>query len=404
MRRKKSDQRLERFLTYSLLLHVFILAMGAVPFFTSKENNLLLTDIQIAGEGELGDLLESPQRELPEISNAVENKSEAVVPVEETQQEIQRKEIQQIFEPLESADQEEISKDTTDTTHDNVISAKNESHEKELLDENSQEGNKKDNVEDNIKDDMENNVEDNVKDDVENNMEDNVKDSVGNNMEDNVKDNYVKDNKEDSNVVDEEPVPRPETRDEKEKAPEEKKKPRKRNRKALMDVIKKAEKKRARAKNRKKVLEIAEKAAYRKRKNASFNKMLSGTINDLRKDSGQGAKGNGAGSFGYGLGLTNEDQDMIRSQVSPHWIVLSGVRNAETIVVDLQIQLRDNGGVINVQVIDEKRYASDHVFRAAADSARRAVLKASPFKIPRNKIDLFRNFVFHFDPREDLGG
>jgi hypothetical protein len=102
--------------------------------------------------------------------------------------------------------------------------------------------------------------------------------------------------------------------------------------------------------------------------------------------------------------LTNEDQEMIRSQISPHWIVLSGVRNAETIVVDLQIQLRDNGEVMNVRVLDEKRYASDHIFRAAADSARRAVLKASPLKIPRNKIDLFRDFVFHFDPREDLGG
>jgi hypothetical protein len=339
---------------------MIVLATGAMSFFSPRENNLLLMDIQIAGEGELGDVLDSRQPEFPQIPQADENKFEE----NEMAEEVRPEEIPPNIQQPESSNRDENSQDMA---QEDVISKESPDSAAEPEA-----------------------------------MPPLQEPSTG---DEPPEEESLRENSKEDNIANEESTPTLEKKEEKEQpVPERKKKPQKRNRKAFMDVIKRAEKKKAKAKNRKKMLEIAEKAAYRKKKNSSFDKMLSGTINDFKKGSGQGTKGRGAGSFGYGQGLTNDDREMIRSQVSPHWIVLSGVRNADTIVVDLQIQLRDNGEVVNVRVLDEKRYAGDHIFRAAADSARRAVLKASPFKIPKDKIDLFRDFTFHFDPRGDLGG
>jgi hypothetical protein len=217
--------------------------------------------------------------------------------------------------------------------------------------------------------------------------------------------------KKEENIVREEPVPKPEQKEPvKEPVPEVKKKPKKRKRKILNEVIKHAEKKKAKEKNRKKILEIAEKAEKavkkKKEKDNAFDKMLSNSINDLKNSSGKGTKGTGGGNFGTGASPTDADYEIISSQIYPHWAVPSGVRDAENIIIEVEVQLRDNGEVIPscVKILDERKYASDYVFRAAADSARRAVLEASPLKIPRDKINLFKNFVLRFNLKEALGG
>ena len=68
--------------------------------------------------------------------------------------------------------------------------------------------------------------------------------------------------------------------------------------------------------------------------------------------------------------------------------------------------MRDNGEVVpsSVKILDEKRYATDYIFRAAADSARRAVLEASPLNVPKDKIEMFRDFTLRFNVKEALGG
>jgi hypothetical protein len=70
------------------------------------------------------------------------------------------------------------------------------------------------------------------------------------------------------------------------------------------------------------------------------------------------------------------------------------------------VQLRDSGEIIQsgVKILDERRYVSDYVFRAAADSARRAILETGTLKIPRDKISLFKKFVLRFNLKEALGG
>ena len=103
--------------------------------------------------------------------------------------------------------------------------------------------------------------------------------------------------------------------------------------------------------------------------------------------------------------MTEGDAETISSQIYPHWAVPSGIKDAENFVIEIKVNLKDNGEVIpsSVEILDQQRYKSDHIFRAAADSARRAILEASPLSIPRDKIDMFREFIFRFNVKEALG-
>ena len=123
--------------------------------------------------------------------------------------------------------------------------------------------------------------------------------------------------------------------------------------------------------------------------------------------SGTGRFGNGAGSYGNGFGVDGGDGDFLSAQIYPHWVVPAGVKNAENLNIELQMQIGDNGEVIasSLKVVDSARYASDSLFRAAADSAKRAVLAASPLQIPADKISIFKNnkIKVKFNVKEALG-
>lgn len=207
----------------------------------------------------------------------------------------------------------------------------------------------------------------------------------------------------------EEPVPKENIKEEKKQKEEKKektaKKSKKRNKKALIDVIKKAEKAKKKKDHRKKLRDLADREATRKN-DADFEKMLDENSSGGKPNgSGRGKNGTGAGAFGTGNGITESDYEVVSSQIYPHWVVPSGVRDAENIIIEIRIELGDNGEVIpsSIKIVDEKKYATDHVFRAAADSARRAILQASPLSIPREKMDLFREITLRFNLKEALG-
>ena len=207
----------------------------------------------------------------------------------------------------------------------------------------------------------------------------------------------------------EEPVTKENIKEEKKQKEEKKektaKKSKKRNKKALIDVIKKAEKAKKKKDHRKKLRDLADREATRKN-DADFEKMLDENSSGGKPNgSGRGKNGTGAGAFGTGNGITESDYEVVSSQIYPHWVVPSGVRDAENIIIEIRIELGDNGEVIpsSIKIVDEKKYATDHVFRAAADSARRAILQASPLSIPREKMDLFREITLRFNLKEALG-
>ena len=105
-----------------------------------------------------------------------------------------------------------------------------------------------------------------------------------------------------------------------------------------------------------------------------------------------------------GQPLTLSEVDALRAQIERCWIVQAGARYAEDLVVTLRVFLNPDGSLRSEpQIVDDDRLAADPYFRAAAESAIRAVLKCEPFKMPVTKYHRWREIELTFDPREMLG-
>ena len=88
--------------------------------------------------------------------------------------------------------------------------------------------------------------------------------------------------------------------------------------------------------------------------------------------------------------------DILRNHVRQCWNAPYAANELNKII-NLKIFTNPDGSVVNVQIIDVAFYKKDPVYRAAADSARRAVKDCSPLPLPKNKYDLFKIFTFNFD-------
>jgi len=68
----------------------------------------------------------------------------------------------------------------------------------------------------------------------------------------------------------------------------------------------------------------------------------------------------------------------------------------------LDIDMRQDGTVVDAWVVDRGRYESDASFRSAADSAMRAVKNAScqPWPLPASTYDRWQEITMNFDPRD----
>ena len=93
--------------------------------------------------------------------------------------------------------------------------------------------------------------------------------------------------------------------------------------------------------------------------------------------------------------------DLIRRQVEKNWSVPAGAKDARDMSVALRIQLRPDGSVIDAEYVDTDRLdeAYRRAFRAMAESAKRAVFKASPLQgLPTDKYEKWRDIQFTFRP------
>ena len=101
--------------------------------------------------------------------------------------------------------------------------------------------------------------------------------------------------------------------------------------------------------------------------------------------------------------LSISEQDALRRHVSQFWSPPVGARGAETMVVVVSVEMNPDRTVRIAQVTDPGRAASDPFYRSAAESAVRAVLRASPLiPLPPEKFDEWRTIKITFDPREML--
>lgn len=106
----------------------------------------------------------------------------------------------------------------------------------------------------------------------------------------------------------------------------------------------------------------------------------------------------------YGQQMTSSELDMLRQQLSECWKLMAGARYAEDLIVDIKLYMNPDRTIRDAQILDQFRYFGDSYFRAAADSALRAVRNpsCSPLQLPPEKYEQWKVMTVTFDPREML--
>ncbi|MCH7889387.1 MAG: TonB C-terminal domain-containing protein [Proteobacteria bacterium] len=91
----------------------------------------------------------------------------------------------------------------------------------------------------------------------------------------------------------------------------------------------------------------------------------------------------------------------IKRQVEANWMVPAGALDARKLQVEIRIVLRSDGKVLDARIVDQGRMnrSGEEFFRTVAESARRAVWRASPLRgLPPHLYDQWREITFKFIP------
>ncbi len=96
---------------------------------------------------------------------------------------------------------------------------------------------------------------------------------------------------------------------------------------------------------------------------------------------------------------TISELDVIRRHIESHWRIDPGKEGVDELSVEIKITVSTDGTVQQAQIVDTSRYLLDSTFRTFANSARTAVLTASPLPINPNNADAFREMILNFSPQ-----
>jgi len=99
--------------------------------------------------------------------------------------------------------------------------------------------------------------------------------------------------------------------------------------------------------------------------------------------------------------VTISEIELVRQQISQCWNIAAGARQADALSVEIEIKMNPDATVRAARVVDAARMNSDPFFRAAAESALRALNQPDciPLKLPVGKYELWKSFTFNFDPK-----
>ena len=102
--------------------------------------------------------------------------------------------------------------------------------------------------------------------------------------------------------------------------------------------------------------------------------------------------------------MTMSELDGLKQQLSQCWSIVAGARYAEDLAVDVRLFMNSDRTVRQAKIMDEMRYNRDPFFRAAADSAMRAIRnpQCSPLRLPPEKYQQWKTIEVRFDPRDML--
>lgn len=101
--------------------------------------------------------------------------------------------------------------------------------------------------------------------------------------------------------------------------------------------------------------------------------------------------------------MTASEIDAFKSQLSKCWKVDPGTPDPAALVFRLRIFLNQDGTVASAPELIDKGGLGDPYFRAAVDSAKRAVQMCSPFQLPPEKFETWNDITITFDPTRMAG-
>lgn len=103
-----------------------------------------------------------------------------------------------------------------------------------------------------------------------------------------------------------------------------------------------------------------------------------------------------------GAKMTMSEEDALRAQLEKCWNVPFGAKDAENMAVEIFMVINPDRTLREAKVVNIMRYSSDSFYRAAADSALRAVRSSlcSPFNLPPDKYDTWKTVTVTFNPRD----
>ena len=102
-----------------------------------------------------------------------------------------------------------------------------------------------------------------------------------------------------------------------------------------------------------------------------------------------------------GSQLTASELDLVREQIARCWNINAGARDAKDLVVEIRASVQPDGTVTQATIVDQGRM-NDPVWRAAAESARRAFFNpmCTPLKLPPDKYDTWKDLDVDFSPKD----
>ena len=110
-------------------------------------------------------------------------------------------------------------------------------------------------------------------------------------------------------------------------------------------------------------------------------------------------------NFNPMLPLTISEIDMVRQQLARCWNLPAGAKDADDLIIEIRTVMNPDGTVREARIQNQSRMQGDPFFRAAAESALRAVLnpRCSPLKLPPEKYDQWQTMTLTFNPKEMFG-
>ncbi|MCT8997939.1 hypothetical protein [Chelativorans intermedius] len=127
-------------------------------------------------------------------------------------------------------------------------------------------------------------------------------------------------------------------------------------------------------------------------------------LNKERASGGGARRSTGEAALGgtrttAGEQLTQSEMDALRGQIQRCWNVPAGAIDAANLKVSLRFRLDPSGAVEgNPEIISGGDGSG--VARAAAESARRAILQCAPYNLPTEKYSAWADVIVHFDPSD----